>query len=1011
MAKTLQFRRDTTANLASQTGAAGEIFIDTTKKTVVVMDGSTAGGFPLELQGAGTGATGVRGASGITGASGISGASGFVGSNGATGSQGIQGASGSTGLTGATGVNDVYTYNYAFSSSNTEADPTSGNLRLDDGFVASTEIYISDLNSYGFDIGGLFETFTQYGGATHYATMKISKISAQQNYVIYDITAITDNTSWHKFAVDYRAHNGSFSNTDPVYVSFQLAGHDGADGATGSQGIQGASGSTGLTGATGSQGIQGSSGVQGASGSTGLTGATGSFGATGYTGSTGIQGPQGNFGGAAFDYLYDSSFVNDSDPGTGKFKFDNTTLSSVAYLYINETDYLSTTATSFLETIDDSTSNVKGHFSMAKKTDDTKYTLFAITGAHTKTGSYYKVPVSYLSGDTTHTDEEEVILTFQRTGDKGDTGLTGATGSAGTNGATGSAGTNGATGASGVNGATGTAGSNGTNGATGTAGSTGAQGIQGASGSTGAQGSQGVQGASGVGATGAAGTNGTNGATGTAGTNGATGIQGASGSIGIGTNGATGVAGASGTGSSLGATSSVQVASINVGSGATGATGTGVAGRAYVSPTFNAYTGAPIEPFTLGASGSMTASTYVKVGSGGGATGFVGATGSISAVDGYFSSLAINGAAVASALGATSFISIAGHSIGGGATGATGTGVAARAYVSPTFNAYTGSPIEPFTLGASGSMTASTYVKVGSGGGATGFVGATGSISAVDGYFSSLRINGASVASALGATSSVQVANISLGSGATGATGTGVAARAYVSPTFNAYTGSPIEPFTLGASGSITASTYLQVGSGGGATGFVGASGSISAVDGYFSSLRINGAAVSSALGATSFISVATVSVGGGATGATGTSVAGRGFVAPAFLAYTGSPIEPFALGASGTIRAQGDITAYYTSDRTLKENINDIPNALDKVVAIGGKTFDWTDEHIVNAGGEDGYFVKKSDFGVIAQDVQSVFPIAIRTRDDGKLAVDYDKLVALAFAAIKELKAQLDAK
>ena len=54
--------------------------------------------------------------------------------------------------------------------------------------------------------------------------------------------------------------------------------------------------------------------------------------------------------------------------------------------------------------------------------------------------------------------------------------------------------------------------------------------------------------------------------------------------------------------------------------------------------------------------------------------------------------------------------------------------------------------------------------------------------------------------------------------------------------------------------------------------------------------------------------------------------------------------------------------------------------------------------------GGEDGYFVKKSDFGVIAQDVQEVFPQAVRTRDDGTLAVDYEKLAVLSFGAIKEL-------
>jgi hypothetical protein len=60
--------------------------------------------------------------------------------------------------------------------------------------------------------------------------------------------------------------------------------------------------------------------------------------------------------------------------------------------------------------------------------------------------------------------------------------------------------------------------------------------------------------------------------------------------------------------------------------------------------------------------------------------------------------------------------------------------------------------------------------------------------------------------------------------------------------------------------------------------------------------------------------------------------------------------------------------------------------------------------------GGEDGYFVKKSDFGVIAQDVQEVFPQAVRTRNDGTLAVDYEKLATLSFGAIKELVKRVEA-
>lgn len=47
MAKAIQRRRGTTAQHASFIGLAGELTVDTDKKTVVVHDGSTAGGVPL----------------------------------------------------------------------------------------------------------------------------------------------------------------------------------------------------------------------------------------------------------------------------------------------------------------------------------------------------------------------------------------------------------------------------------------------------------------------------------------------------------------------------------------------------------------------------------------------------------------------------------------------------------------------------------------------------------------------------------------------------------------------------------------------------------------------------------------------------------------------------------------------------------------------------------------------------------------------------------------------------
>jgi hypothetical protein len=50
MSTQVQFRRGSTAETATFTGASGEITVDTDKKTAVIQDGSTAGGFPLLRQ-------------------------------------------------------------------------------------------------------------------------------------------------------------------------------------------------------------------------------------------------------------------------------------------------------------------------------------------------------------------------------------------------------------------------------------------------------------------------------------------------------------------------------------------------------------------------------------------------------------------------------------------------------------------------------------------------------------------------------------------------------------------------------------------------------------------------------------------------------------------------------------------------------------------------------------------------------------------------------------------------
>jgi hypothetical protein len=156
------------------------------------------------------------------------------------------------------------------------------------------------------------------------------------------------------------------------------------------------------------------------------------------------------------------------------------------------------------------------------------------------------------------------------------------------------------------------------------------------------------------------------------------------------------------------------------------------------------------------------------------------------------------------------------------------------------------------------------------------------------------------------------------------------------------------------------------------------------------------------------------ISISGNAATATSATTATTATTANALNTSNNYQVNSLGVGTAGSgtageIRATNNVTAYYSSDARLKENVQPIENALGIVSAVGGKTFDWTDAYIAEHGGEDGYFVQKSDFGVIAQDVQSMFPLAVRTREDGTLAVDYEKLVAVAFAAIAELKAEVD--
>ena len=121
-----------------------------------------------------------------------------------------------------------------------------------------------------------------------------------------------------------------------------------------------------------------------------------------------------------------------------------------------------------------------------------------------------------------------------------------------------------------------------------------------------------------------------------------------------------------------------------------------------------------------------------------------------------------------------------------------------------------------------------------------------------------------------------------------------------------------------------------------------------------------------------------------------GVSVSGN------ITAVSGSFTGPIS---ASVINASGDITAFFSSDERLKDNITPIGSAIDKLNTIGGYEFDWN-----NSSEHSGH-----DVGVIAQEIEKVLPEVVVTRGNGYKAVRYEKIVALLIQAIKEQQSQID--
>ena len=114
-----------------------------------------------------------------------------------------------------------------------------------------------------------------------------------------------------------------------------------------------------------------------------------------------------------------------------------------------------------------------------------------------------------------------------------------------------------------------------------------------------------------------------------------------------------------------------------------------------------------------------------------------------------------------------------------------------------------------------------------------------------------------------------------------------------------------------------------------------------------------------------------------------------------------GNPAQE--LQVTGDVVVTQNITAYYSSDISLKDNIRPIESAIFKVQQIRGVTFDWNEKS--NKLQQE----KGHDVGLIAQEVEKVLPEVVQIREDGIKAISYEKVVPLLVEAIKEQQVTIE--
>lgn len=111
---------------------------------------------------------------------------------------------------------------------------------------------------------------------------------------------------------------------------------------------------------------------------------------------------------------------------------------------------------------------------------------------------------------------------------------------------------------------------------------------------------------------------------------------------------------------------------------------------------------------------------------------------------------------------------------------------------------------------------------------------------------------------------------------------------------------------------------------------------------------------------------------------------------------------DTYALRVSGSAYATG---SWLSSDINLKRNIASIITPMEKVKQLRGVSYNWKTEDY-----PEREFTEGLQYGLIAQEVEKVFPEMVMTDENGEKAIAYYQLIPMLLEALKQQQQQIDA-